>query len=111
MAADACGVYVGWDYLRTRNGSVLLGRSSEGGATWTSPITVNDQAKGQHFFPTIAVAAGTVNLAWYDSRLNTAVTMTSLDVFYAQSTNHGMSFSPNIRVTNVSFDPNNLLGP
>ena len=109
MAADAFGVYVVWDDFRTGNASVLLARSTDGGATWTSPITVNDQAKGQHFFPTIAVAAGTVNLAWYDSRLNTAITMTSLDVFYAQSTNHGMSFSPNIRVTNVSFNPNIVL--
>jgi hypothetical protein len=35
--------------------------------------------------------------------------MTSVDVFYTQSTNGGASFSPSIRVTNVSFNPNLVL--
>ena len=109
MAADSSGVYLVWDDFRTGNANVLFAKSTNGGGTWTSPIMVNDATTGQHFFPTVAVSAGIINVAWYDSRLNTGTTMTSLDVFYTQSTNGGASFSPSIRVTNVSFNPNLVL--
>src|SRR4029077_8510447 len=68
----------------------------------------NDVIGSQHFFSTISVSAGTINIAWYDSRLGqlSSGTITALDVFYANSKDGGLTFSPNIRVTSSSFDPN-----
>ena len=109
IAADNKGVYVIFDDLRQGNASVFLTRSTDGGSSWTAPLRVNDVSQGQHFFPTIAVSAGIINVAWYDSRLNTGATMTTLDLFYAQSQDGGVSFSPNVRVTNASFNPNTVL--
>src|SRR5438445_13416908 len=62
----------------------------------------------QHFFPSIAVSGGIINIAWYDSRQNNATSLNALDIFYAYSLNGGLSFSPNIRITTVSFDPNSV---
>jgi len=92
---------------------VLFTRSTDGGASWSSPIRVNDVAVGQHFYPTIGASGGILSVAWYDSRLGQLSngTITGLDVFYAESRDGGASFSPNVRVTDVSFDPNLVLFP
>lgn len=106
VAADTHGVYVVFDDVGLGNSNVFFTRSTDGGSTWTSPLRLNDVISGQHFFPTVAAAGGIVNVAWYDSRLNTGTTMTALDVFYTNSLNDGDSFNPNVRITNVSFNPN-----
>jgi hypothetical protein len=109
IAADSSGVYLVWDDFRTGNANVMLSRSTDGGTTWSSPITVNDVTTGQHFFSTIIASGGIVSVAWYDSRFNTGTTLTVLDVFLAQSTNGALSFSPSTRVTNQSFNPETVL--
>ncbi len=109
IAADKRGVYLVFDDLRLGNSSVFLTRSTDGGSTWTSPLRVNDILVGQHFFPTIAVSGGIIDVAWYDSRFNTGSTMTALDVFLADSFDGGVSFSVSMRVTSVSFNPGLVL--
>ncbi len=108
IAADASGVFIVWDDFRTRDANVMFERSLDGGATWSSPIVINDVTSGQQFFPSIAVSTGVVSVIWYDSRLGQLSngTITGLDVFYARSTNEGASFSKNIQVNSVSFNPN-----
>lgn len=106
IAADQNGVYMVWDDFRTStNANVFFTRSTDSGTTWSPPMMINDVTAGQHFFPTIALSGGVINIAWYDSRLNTGTTMTTLDVYYARSRDGGASFSSNVRVTSVSFNP------
>ncbi len=108
MTADASGIYIVWDDFGTGNANVLLARSIDAGVTWSSPIRVNDVTQGQHFFPTIASSGGIISVAWYDSRLGQLSngTITGHDVFYAESRDAGSSFSPSVRVTSASFNPN-----
>lgn len=108
IVADAGGVYIVDNNFMNGDSDVIFTRSTDGGFNWSSPQTVNDVAKGQQFMPTIAVSGGIISVAWYDSRLGTLSngTITNLDVFYAQSNDGGLSFSKNIRVTSVSFNPN-----
>jgi hypothetical protein len=108
MAVDSAGVYVTWADFRTGNSDVLFVRSLDDGETWSNPITVNDVTIGQQFSPTIAAAQGIISIAWYDDRLsiNPNGTIDALDVFYAMSSNSGQTFTPNTRVTSVSFNPN-----
>lgn len=110
IAADSSGVYVVYDDFTAGNSNVMLAKSTDGGITWTTPTMVNDVTTGQHFFSSIAVSAGVISVAWYDSRLGQLSngTITGLNVFYASSTNAGSSFSSNIRVTSVSFNPNTV---
>jgi hypothetical protein len=105
IAADAHGVYLVFDDTRLGNSNVYVTRSTDGGSSWSIPVEVNDVLTGQHFFPTIVASGGIIDVAWYDSRFNTASPMTSLDVFFADSLDGGVSFSASVRVTNVSFNP------
>jgi hypothetical protein len=108
IAADGAGVYLVWDDFRTNTSNVLFTRSLDGGATWSSPIRVNDSPTGEHFFSSVAVSAGVISIVWYDSRFGqlTNGTITGLNVFYAQSVDAGASFSVNLMVTSASFNPN-----
>src|SRR3989475_12979084 len=109
MGREPDGIYPVLDDFRTGNSNVFLPRSVDGGITWSAPLMVNDVMTGQHFFPTIAASGGIISVAWYDSRLNVGPSMTALDVFYAQSLDAGGTFSPNLRVTSTSFNPNIVL--
>ncbi len=108
IAAGAGGVFLTWDTFSAGRSDVLVSRSSDAGLTWSAPVRVNDVTVGQHFFPSITVSSGIVSVIWYDSRLSQLPngTITSLDVFYSSSTDSGASFSTNVRVTSVSFNPN-----
>lgn len=108
IAADNNGVYLVFDDLREGNASIFFTRSLDHGSSWASPLRVNDVPTGQHFFPTIAVSGGIINVAWYDSRLNTGTTMTTLDVYFADSLDVGATFSRNIRITDASFNPDGV---
>src|SRR5438552_242866 len=83
-------------------------RSRDGGSTWTAPLRINDVSNGQHFFPTICSSGGIISVAWYDSRQNVGTTMNSLDVYFSESLDGGVSFLPNIRVTATSFNPDTV---
>jgi len=108
IAADNHGVYVVWDDYAKGNSNVMFTESTDGGVSWTIPLQVNDVVVGQHFFSTISVSGGTISIAWYDSRLGQLSngTITALDVFYANSKDGGLTFSPNLRITSTSFNPN-----
>ena len=108
IAADNHGVYVVWDDYARGNSNVMFIESTDGGVAWTVPLQVNDAVIGQHFFSTISVSGGTISIAWYDSRLGQLSngTITALNVFYANSKDGGHTFSPNLRITSTSFNPN-----
>jgi uncharacterized repeat protein (TIGR01451 family) len=75
-------------------------RSTNGGTSWSSRVQVNDDSFGaSQFFPWLAVdqSDGTVNVSWIDSRLDPLNRKTQ--AVYARSSNGGVSFEPNILVT------------
>jgi hypothetical protein len=87
---------------------VYLQFSDNGGQTWSPRIRVNDDAPGDsHFFPNLSVdpADGTVVISWYDTRRD-PVNLQKTDVFLAVGTPtaHGVSFQPNLRVTDAQSD-------
>jgi hypothetical protein len=64
-------------------------------------ITTND-----HFFPWMTVSHGLISIDFYDRRLDPRNHL--IDVFYAESANGGVSFSPNLRITDQHSDPGTL---
>jgi hypothetical protein len=90
-------LYVVWQDSRFNGGNydeVALSTSSDGGATWSTPIRVNTPTGGPAFTPAVVVsAAGTVGVTYYDFRSLTTETATlPTDYWITTSANHGASF-------------------
>jgi hypothetical protein len=83
-------------YSDGRNGDldVFLKSSSNGGATWSAPVRINDDSTGNgkdQYWPWIAVdELGTVAILYYDTR-NTPDNTIS-ETYVARSTDGGLSF-------------------
>jgi len=52
--------------------SVYFIKTTDGGASWTSPTRVDPQAKGQQYFPDISADSGRLNVVYQDSRSDCA---------------------------------------
>lgn len=103
-------LYVVWQDARFTNGKfdeVALSTSTNGGATWSSPIQVNTNTPGNRpgFTPSIHVnSAGTVGVTFYDFRALTSQTATlPTDYWLATSTDHGSTFGNETHLAG-SFD-------
>jgi hypothetical protein len=112
---------------------VVIQKSTDGGATWAGPTVVDNQSRGDQFWPNLAFDSSTNRLAliYYDSRAdsgysvnrppgNDASTPTAknvciaggvgtqpcdvLDTYIATSTNDGATWSP-VKVSTVGHQP------
>jgi len=85
---------------------VMFARSTDGGLTFSVPHRINDDPINHnkwHYFGTLGVATnGRIDSVWLDTR-NAANNIDS-QLFYSYSTDGGVSWSPNVAVSN-SFNP------
>ena len=85
---------------------VMFVRSTDGGATFSAPVRVNDDPVNPskwHWFGTLSVAPnGRIDSVWYDTR--NASNNTDSQLFYSFSSDAGVTWSPNIEVSDA-FDP------
>ena len=89
------------------NGSdVMFTRSTDGGLTFSAPQRITDDPVNQnkwHWFGTLAVAPnGRIDSVWLDTR--NAVNNTDSQLFYSWSTDGGVTWAPNVAVSNA-FTP------
>jgi len=97
-------IYVNWIDKRNGDLDVFLAASRDGGETWSEPVRVNDDPKGNgkdQLFTWMAVdpADGSINIIFYDRR-NLKDTMTDLTL--ARSVDGGKSFV-NYRIDQEPF--------
>jgi len=85
---------------------VMFVRSTDGGASFSAPVRVNDDANHQskwHWLGTLSVAPnGRIDSVWYDTR-NAGNNIDS-QLFYSFSTDGGVSWAPNVAASNT-FNP------
>ncbi len=83
---------------------VHFSRSVDGGATWSAPVRVNDDAgDAWQWFGTLSVAPnGRLDAVWVDSRSDPGGFDSAL--YYASSTDGGVTWSANVALS-PSFDP------
>jgi len=85
---------------------VMFVRSTDGGLTFSAPHKVNDDPVNPskwHWFGTFSVAPnGRLDAVWYDTR--NAANNTDSQLFYSFSTDAGVTWSPNVAVSNA-FNP------
>ena len=104
--------------LANGQGQAQFTKSSDGGASWSTPAAIDAQAKGHQFFPWIAAANGRLSAVYYDSRLDANYSATAapcndvhgngyacLAVWYSSSTDGGATWSHQ-ELTNALTNPN-----
>jgi hypothetical protein len=85
---------------------VMFVRSTDDGLTFSAPHRINDDGLTNkwHWFGTFSVAPnGRLDAVWYDSR-NSVANNTDSQLFYSYSTDAGVTWSPNVSVSNA-FNP------
>src|SRR5437773_706294 len=82
---------------------VMFARSTNGGQSFSAPQRINDDPINPnkwHWFGTLSVAPnGRIDSVWFDSR-NAANNIDS-QLFYSYSTDGGVTWSPNVAVSNL----------
>jgi BNR repeat-like domain len=100
-------LYITWSDKGDRDADILFSTSADNGRTWSIPFRVNDdplQNGANQFQPQISVAPdGVVSITFFDTRRDPR--HQRIDVYLAQSVDHGTSFLKNVRVTTRSWDP------
>jgi hypothetical protein len=108
-------IYISYSNMDTTNKdyydyNIQFVKSSDGGATWSTPIFINDDptgpgAKFDQYHPWLFCnQEGILFSIFYDQRMDT-LNHTKFDVFTAYSFDGGETFTTNYRITEVSTDP------
>ncbi|MEW5987609.1 MAG: sialidase family protein [Chloroflexota bacterium] len=96
LVVDSAGIlYVLWVDDRNGHWDIYSSSSSDNGQNWSAGVRVNDDlGTAAQYQPTIALSrdGDTVYAAWRDERGPSA------DVYFARSTNGGVTWSANVRV-------------
>ena len=100
LALDSANhIYVVWTDSRNGNNDVFFAKSTDGGLSFSANVRVNDVTTNSQSEPDVAVDPGNpslVHTAWTDTRSG----VTGPDIYYANSTDSGLSFNPSLRVNN-----------
>ncbi len=107
-------VYCSWmDLTGGGTTNIFLAYSDNNGASWSSPLAVGDPAAGVDRFNhwmSVDPVTGDVNVSYYDTRNDTTGERFMTDVFLAQSKDGGLTWQPDVRVTNVSSNEHDCDG-
>src|SRR5256712_152048 len=87
-------IYNIWTDSRGGGLDIMMAASTNGGQSWGTNVRVNDVTTGDQRMPDLAIdSAGTVHAAWIDDRTG------NHNIFYANSTNGGQTWSTKLKVT------------
>ncbi|MEO8288731.1 MAG: S-layer homology domain-containing protein [Chloroflexota bacterium] len=95
-----------------QHGDIAFSRSTDGGATWTAAVRINDDTLGNgkdQFFPWMVVGSdGTIHASWSDRRDSGAGYQ--YRQYYTQSTDGGLTWAANQQVADVGGTPSTFIG-
>jgi hypothetical protein len=87
-------LFVAWADKAKGEYNIVVARSDDGGTNWSAPIQVNDVDAGDQWTAALAVDANDMlHAAWFDARTG------NINLYYANSTDGGTTWSANLRVT------------
>ncbi len=82
----------------TTDKEVYIIKSTDGGNTWSAPVQVNDVTTNMQRMVEMHIDADdNIHVAWLDARNG------EWDIYYSYSTNGGVSFSDDYRITSEGF--------
>jgi Secretion system C-terminal sorting domain/BNR repeat-like domain len=98
VAVSGSVVHVAWEDDRNGNYDVYYKNSTDGGLTWGAETQLTNNPAGQSD-PCLSVSGSVVHVVWHDNRYST----NDYEIFYKRSTDGGMTWGADTRLTN---DPN-----
>jgi hypothetical protein len=96
LAVNGNILHVVWYDTREGNWELFYKRSTDMGITWESDVTLTNYDNLISSFPSIAVSGNNVYVVWDDSRNN------NNEIYFKRSTDQGLSWSTDNRLTNNS---------
>jgi hypothetical protein len=107
-------LYCAWMDLTPSNiTDIFISYSDDKGQSWSAPRPVTDQGYfADRFNQWLAVdpVTGDVNVAFYDTRFDTTGSRYMTDYFLSQSRDGGVTWLPNVRVSNQSSNEHDCNG-
>jgi len=105
IAVNAAGaLHAVWTDYRGETSEVYYARSTDGGATWSTEVRINDVTSNTQSSPAVAVMTDTVCVAWADSRAG----YTDIDIYMDCSTDGGVTWGADSRANNDASGSNQL---
>jgi hypothetical protein len=95
IKAEGSSVNVIWRDTRSGTYEMFYKRSIDGGITWSSDTMLTAHTSGLASLNSLAVYGSNLHIAWSDTRHND-----DYEIFYKRSTNGGLSWSEDTRLTN-----------
>jgi len=99
-------LYIAYPPRNPADSDILFVASTDGGATWSTAVRVNDDLVGptnDQWMPALAVGPdGTVHVTWIDYREDPQGQFAR--IYYAYSKDGGRTWSKNVPVSDVLFD-------
>lgn len=91
-------IYIAWPDSRNGNQDIFIANSTNGGASFGANHRINDDSgsSSQYMVDLAVDGTGKVHAAWEDGREG------AWNIYYANSTDGGNSWTPNIKVTTAS---------
>jgi hypothetical protein len=82
--------------------------STNGGASFSSPVVINDDSSGEQFMPAVTVdSSGAIHASWFDTR-RSPTNASMYDIFATFSKDAGGTFAPNAQVTSTLVDADSV---
>lgn len=107
LSPYAGNLYVAFMDRNVTDMDIFFKRSEDNGNTWSGEVRINDDAVhngADQFHPWISVDdSGIIHAIFYDRRLDQNNWL--FDLFYTKSSDGGVTWSPNERITTVSSSP------
>ncbi len=112
-------LFVAWADYRNGDADIYLTRSTNGGATWSAPVRLNDDPRANgidQWQPQVTVAPdGRVSVMWFDRRLpcpdlpwiptaHVGLENYCIDTFMTRSFDGGQTWMPNLRASAQTWD-------
>jgi hypothetical protein len=106
FALDGSSLHVVWSNWNGTDADVVYTRSSDGGTTWSAPVTVGGSS-GDQLFPWVATSGGKVFASWYDRTAQT----NSYGVEAAASSDGGATWTAPVAIApTANVDLGNTFG-